>query len=206
MAVQVKICWITNLKDALAAVDAGADALGFIFVKSSPRFLEPVAAASIIREIPARVRTIGVFVNESVETVRRVAEQTGLGAVQLHGNETPEVCQLLALAHPIKAFRVQDATVLDDLPRYPGCEFLLDSYVPGQHGGTGAKFNWDIAVQAKTFGAPIFLAGGLTVENVADAVAKVAPHAVDVSSGVEISPGSKDHAKVREFIARAKER
>ena len=204
MPVQVKICGITNLGDARAAIDAGADALGFIFVRSSPRFIEPQDAARIIKEVPPGIVKIGVFVDESASQVRAVAHSVGLDRVQLHGRETPELCVELAAEQPIKAFRVKDASVLNELPRYPKCAFLLDSYVPGQHGGTGAKFNWDIAVQAKAFGAPIFLAGGLTPENVADAVAKVGPYALDVSSGVEISPGRKDHEKVRAFIARAK--
>jgi phosphoribosylanthranilate isomerase len=145
-----------------------------------------------------------VFVDEPAEEVIRIARATGLDAVQLHGSETPEYCRELRQFQPIKAFRVKDAGILGELALYRECAFLLDSYVPGQLGGTGAKFNWEIAVQAKALRVPIFLAGGLTIENVADAVAKVAPYAVDVSSGVETSPGHKDHAKVEEFIRRAK--
>jgi phosphoribosylanthranilate isomerase len=203
MPVRVKICGITSFEDARAAVDAGADALGFIFFKGSPRYVELKIAADIIHKLPPFATTVGVFVDETAENIARICRDAGLAAVQLHGKEEPSFCSEIQ-AKTIKAFRVKDQSSLSELPKYHVSAFLLDSYVPGQMGGTGAKFNWDLAVQAKTLGTPIILAGGLTVENIADAVAKVRPFGVDVSTGVEISPGRKDHAKVREFIARAK--
>jgi phosphoribosylanthranilate isomerase len=201
MPARVKICGITNLDDARASVEAGASALGFVFFKGSPRHIAPEAAAEIISHLPPFIATVGVFVDETAENIRRVVELTRLGCVQLHGNETPEFCSSIP-CKVVKAFRVKDADSLARLRDYDVPAFLLDSYVPGQLGGTGAKFNWDLALEAKRQGKAIILAGGLTPENVADAVAKVLPYGVDVSSGVEISPGHKDHAKVREFVRR----
>jgi phosphoribosylanthranilate isomerase len=203
MSLFVKICGITSQADAECAVEAGADALGFIFFRRSPRYIEPNAAAAIASKILAPVLKVGVFVDENLETMREIAGQCGLDRLQLHGNESMETCESLQTP-VIKAFRIQDLNSLARLRDYKVRAFLLDSYVAGQHGGTGAKFNWDLAVQAKKFGTPIILAGGLTPENVADAVAKASPYGVDVSSGVESAPGKKDQAKVRHFIQRAK--
>ena len=206
MPVRVKICGITNIQDARVAVESGADALGFIFFSGSPRHLSPESAARIVRELPPFVAKVGVFVDTPVETMLKVARATGMDTVQLHGNETEAACEEIAATglKVIKAFRVKDAMSLDEIAKYRVSANLLDSYVPGQLGGTGAKFNWELAVKAKDFGAPIILAGGLDPENVSDAVSKVAPYGVDVSSGVESAPGRKDHDKVRRFIARAK--
>ncbi len=203
MTVRVKICGITNVEDALAAVDAGADALGFIFFGGSPRFIEPAAAQAIIGGLPPFVSKVGVFVDETLENVQRISRLTGVSAVQLHGNEAPAFCAALAPA-VIKAFRIKDRSSLSALGSYDRASFLLDSYVPGQPGGTGEKFSWELAVEAKSFGRPIILAGGLTPDNVTQAVEKTVPYAVDVSSGVEFAPGRKDHAKVRDFILAAK--
>jgi len=206
MAVRVKICGITNAEDARAAAAAGADALGFIFFRGSPRFIEPEAAGRIIATLPPLMVKVGVFVDESAEGIAEAARRAGLDAVQLHGSEGPEFCAGLAsLGKPvIKARRVKDRGSLAGLERYGVSALLLDSYVAGQLGGTGERFNWDLAVEAKVGGKPVILAGGLTAENVAEAVARAAPYGVDVSSGVEAAPGRKDHGKVREFIARAK--
>jgi len=203
MSLFVKICGITSLADANCAIEAGADALGFIFFRKSPRHIEPDDAAKIASEISAPVLKVGVFVDENVEMIEETARRCLLDRLQLHGNESMEKCASLQLP-VIKAFRIQDVNSLVALRDYKVSAFLLDSYVPGQLGGTGAKFNWDLAVQAKAFGTPIILAGGLTPENVGDAVAKVSPYGVDVSSGVESAPGKKDHSKVHEFIRRAK--
>lgn len=206
MSVRVKICGLTNLDDARAAVDAGADALGFIFFSGSPRHVTHASAARIIAQLPPFVCKVGVFVNESVESIRDIAKQTGIDTIQLHGEETPEFCEKLAKDNfkTIKAFRVKDQTSLVSIKNFRACAYLLDSYIPGQLGGTGAKFNWDLAIQAQSFGTPIILAGGLIPENIRDAVSKVAPFGVDVSSGVESAPGKKDHAKVRAFISAAR--
>ena len=146
----------------------------------------------------------GVFVNAPEEFVFRAIGECGLNLLQFHGEESPEYCRQFGLMS-MKAFRIRNAGSLQSLPAYKTDAFLLDSYVAGKPGGTGEKFNWDLAVEAKRFGKPIFLAGGLTPENVADAVRQVQPHGVDVSSGVESSPGRKDISKVRGFITAAKQ-
>ena len=202
MVPRVKICGITRLEDALGAVAAGADALGFMFYEPSPRFISCDAAAEIIRQLPPFVARVGVFVNADEATVRRTIAATGIDTLQFHGDEAPEFCALFPLT-TYKAFRLRDATSLDDCRRYPNLAWLLDSYLPGQPGGTGATFNWDLAIEAKKLNPNIILAGGLTPENAAEAVRRVRPYALDVSSGVESAPGRKDAAKVRAFIARA---
>lgn len=200
---RVKICGLTRREDALAAVAAGADALGFIFYEPSPRHLSLPAAAEIIRAVPPFVAKVGVFVDAEAAFIQRAVAECGLDTVQLHGAEPPEFCRQFAVP-VIKAFRIRDRDSLRALPAYDTVAWLLDSFVPGKPGGTGAQFNWDLAAEAKKLGCPIILAGGLTPENVAAAVAKVRPYAVDVSSGVESAPGRKDEAKVRAFIAAAK--
>lgn len=200
--VRVKICGITSLEDALTAVEAGADALGFVFHEQSPRHVTPEDAAGIIAGLPPFVQTVGLFVNRPIEYVNETANHCRLDLVQLHGDEPPEFCAAV-VRRVIKAFRVQDITSLDPIKNYRVAAHLLDAYSPTAYGGTGLTFNWDIAKVAKEFG-PVILAGGLTPDNVREAVAAVQPYAVDVSGGVESVPGKKDAAKVREFIRRAK--
>jgi len=201
--VKVKICGITNIDDAKAAVDAGADVIGFIFFKESPRYISPVKAKAIISAIPPFIVKIGVFVDETPEYIQRTVSETGVNLIQLHGNETPEICR--SLCNVIKAFRVKSLDSLDPFNKYKDTvsAFLLDTYTPDILGGTGQIFNWDIAIEAKQFGR-IILAGGLTPDNVADAVKRVAPYAVDVNSGIESKKGKKDHKKMQLFIQRAK--
>lgn len=199
MSVKVKICGITNLADARAAVEAGADLLGFVFYEKSPRHVTVQAAKAIARQLPPYVAKVGVFVNASEELVSQALGECGLNVLQFHGDETPEDCVKFGVMS-MKAFRVRDEESLKALPAYQTDAWLLDAYTPGVRGGTGATLNWDLAVEAMKFGRPIFLAGGLTPENVAQAVRKVQPFAVDVSSGVEASPGKKDHGKVRGFV------
>lgn len=203
MSVKVKICGITNAPDALAAAEAGADALGFMFYERSPRHVSIPKAGEIIRELPPLTIKVGVFVDAAEDTVFRAIGDCGLNMLQFHGEESPEYCMQFGLMS-IKAFRVRDAESLKALQEYPTEAWLLDAFVADKLGGTGEKFNWDLAIEAKKSGRPIFLAGGLTPANVAEAVRKVHPWAVDVSSGVEVSPGKKDHAKVKDFIAAAK--
>lgn len=203
MRVRVKICGITNLDDALMAVDAGADALGFMFYESSLRNVSPKVVAEIIRQLPPFVGRVGVFVNAPEESVRRTATDCGLDTLQLHGDESPEFCRKFDPLKVYKAVRIQDIHSLQVLPDFKTDAWLLDSFVPGKPGGTGATFNWALAVEAKKLGRPIILAGGLTPENVGEAVVTVKPYAVDVSSGVEASPGKKDRGKVRAFISTA---
>jgi phosphoribosylanthranilate isomerase len=203
MSVKVKICGITNASDALAAADAGADALGFMFYERSPRHVSIRQAAEIVRELSPFIIKTGVFVDAPEDTVMRAIGDCGLNLLQFHGNESPEYCTQFGLMS-MKAFRIRDAESLKALPDYPTEAWLLDAFVADKLGGTGEKFNWELAIEAKKLGRPIFLAGGLTPANVAEAVRTVLPYAVDVSSGVEASPGKKDHGKVREFIAAAK--
>jgi phosphoribosylanthranilate isomerase len=203
MSVKVKICGITNLPDALAAVEAGADMIGLMFYDKSPRHLSIEAAASMVRELPPFVVKVGVFVDAPEELVLRAIRQCNLSLLQFHGDETPQYCDLFDLMI-VKAFRIRDAESLKALPRYQTDAWLLDAYSPNQLGGTGDRFNWDLAVEARKLGRPIFLAGGLTPENVVQAVETVRPHAVDVSSGVESAPGKKDPAKMRAFVQAAK--
>ena len=200
--VRVKICGITSVEDALQAVEAGADALGFVFHEKSPRSVSPEQAAMIIRALPPFVQAVGLFVNAEIDLVNAMAELCRLDLVQLHGEEPPEFCGLVA-RRVIKAFRVKDVTSLDLIGNYRVAGYLLDAWLPDTYGGTGTTFNWEIAKLAGEFG-PIILAGGLTPCNVRSAVEAVAPYGVDVSSGVESAPGKKDPEKVREFIGRAK--
>ncbi len=197
--VKVKICGITNLEDALMAVEAGADALGFVFFQGSSRHISPDAAAEVIRRLPPFVQTVGLFVNEEAATVNLLADRCGLDIVQLHGDESPEYCTEIR-RRIIKAFRVKDGVSLDALPQYRVAACLLDTWSPAAYGGTGTTFNWDIAARAAA-SRRIILAGGLTPENVAEAIAAVSPCAVDVSSGVESAPGKKDAGKVSRFIS-----
>jgi phosphoribosylanthranilate isomerase len=201
--VKVKICGITNLADGMAAVEAGADMLGFVFCERSPRGITPQAASGIIRDLSPFTVKAGVFVDAPEEEVFEAIRLCGLNLLQFHGDETPAYCLQFGVLS-MKAFRVRDAESLRALADYPTHAWLLDAYTPGKPGGTGETFDWDLAVEARGRGRPIFLAGGLTPENVAAAVQRVRPFGVDVSSGVEASPGKKDHAKVRAFIQAAK--
>jgi phosphoribosylanthranilate isomerase len=203
MGVKVKICGLTNLPDALASVEAGADALGFVFYEGSPRFVSFATAAMIIKELPALTLKTGLFVNAPPEVVRRAIEECGLTLLQFHGDESPEYCAQFGVK-TMKAFRVQDAHSLEPLPTYATDFWLLDAFSPDRRGGTGEKFDWELAVVARELGRPIFLAGGLTPGNVAEAIQRVRPYGVDVSSGVESTPRRKDHGLVKAFIAAAR--
>ncbi len=200
MSTRVKICGITNSADAQAAVEAGADALGFIFYEKSPRYVTHQQAAEIARQVPAFIMRVGLFVNAEEDFILRAIGECGLTILQFHGDEPPEFCTQFGLMS-MKAFRMHGPETLEELPKYHTDAYLLDAYSSTMLGGTGEKFNWDLAVEAQKFGKPIFLAGGLTPQNVAEAVRKVHPFGVDVSSGVESAPGKKDHAKVKAFIA-----
>jgi phosphoribosylanthranilate isomerase len=203
MDTKVKICGITNPADAQAAVEAGADALGFIFYEKSPRYVHLPDAAAISRELAPFILRVGVFVDAAEEFVYSAIRECGLTLLQFHGDEPPEYCGQFGLMN-MKAFRVHGAETLEEIPKYATDAYLLDAYSSTTLGGTGERFNWDLAVEAQKFGKPIFLAGGLNAENVAGAIRKVRPFAVDVSSGVESAPGRKDHDKLKAFIAAAR--
>ena len=200
MSTRVKICGITSLTDAQAAITGGADVLGFNFFEGSPRHTSLEKAAEIAKQISPAVLRAGVFVNAPAEFIARAIGGCGLNLLQFHGDEPPEFCVQFGLMS-MKAFRIRDAASLKELAEFSTDAYLLDAFSPGARGGTGEKFRWELAVEAQKFGKPVFLAGGLTPENVADAVRKVRPFGADVASGVESSPGKKDHAKIRAFIA-----
>ena len=199
MQTQIKICGVTNVADALAAAEAGADLIGLNFYEKSPRFLTQATAEEIARALPPFVQRVGVFVNPAEDMVRRAITGCNLNLLQFHGDEPTDFCTRFGLMS-LKAIRVRDESSLEVLADFQTDAFLLDAYSPASHGGTGEKFNWALAVKAKKYGKPIFLAGGLTPENVAEAVKQVRPFAVAVSSGVESTPGKKDTAKIRAFI------
>ena len=200
--VRIKICGITNTEDAIDAINCGADAIGFVFHKKSPRAVNPETARAIISRIPPFITTVGVFVNEDRTKVEKIARDTGIDIIQLHGSEPPEACHMSIKV--IKAIRVKELTDLEPLKRYQVSAFLLDTFSPYEAGGTGLIFNWDIAVEAKNFGR-IILAGGLTPDNVEEAVQWVQPYGIDVSTGVEGDrKGRKDRDKLKLFIETAR--
>jgi phosphoribosylanthranilate isomerase len=203
MKTQVKICGVTNVADGLVAAEAGADLIGLMFYEQSPRHVTLARAAEISRALPRFLIRVGVFVNPSPDLVVQAISECQLTMLQFHGDEPSDFCTHFGLMS-VKAIRVRDESSLQLLENYRTDAFLLDAHSQKGLGGTGEQFNWDLAVKAQAFGRPIFIAGGLTPENVAAAVQTVYPFGVDVSSGVESAPGIKDPAKVRAFIAAAK--
>lgn len=196
---RVKICGITRLEDAEAAIAAGADALGFVFYPPSPRAISPEQAADIIRQLPPLITTVGLFVNEDAETVAAILQQTQLDLLQFHGDETPDYCQQFGRPW-FKALRMKPELDLpQEVERYAAARaILLDAYRPGVPGGTGEAFDWArIPVNLNT---SLILAGGLTPANVRKAITRVQPYAVDVSGGVEAEKGIKDSQKIDLFI------
>jgi phosphoribosylanthranilate isomerase len=203
MAVRVKICGITRLQDLHAACDAGADALGFVFYEKSPRHLSISAAAVLLRELPPFVQGIGLFVNAEPAFVEAVLQAVPLDLLQFHGDETPADCARFGRPY-IKAVRVnRESDLLKCAADFDAARgLLLDAWVPGMPGGTGERFDWSLIPPALP--TPVILSGGLTPDNVAEAVQRVRPWAVDVSSGVEATKGIKDAHKIAQFIAKAK--
>jgi phosphoribosylanthranilate isomerase len=197
---RVKICGIRTASAAAAAAEAGADAVGFVFYPPSPRSVRPEEAARLSRLLPPFVLRVGVFVNAPVEVVREVADHVGLDLVQLHGDEPPEVCARMP-RRVIKAVRVDGPEALRRLRDYPGCAVLLDTHVRGRYGGTGQRFDWSLA---RHLDRPVILSGGLTPDNVRDAIRQARPYAVDVSSGVE-TDGHKDPRKIAAFVRAVRE-
>ena len=198
----VKICGITNLDDALAAVAAGADALGFNFYKPSPRYISPQHAREIIEQLPESLLTIGVFVNEeSADAVRSIADEAGIRALQLHGDESTEYCRALAgNYYVIKTFAVSDTFDVETAHAYEVQAIMLDTKHNTLRGGTGRVFDWSVAQRAAATIPRLFLAGGLSPENIENAVEMVRPYAVDACSALEDSPGKKNHERMRVFV------
>jgi phosphoribosylanthranilate isomerase len=201
--VTVKICGITTEADALAAADAGADAIGLMFYEGSPRHVTIEQARAISTALPPQIIRVGVFVNADEALISRAIAECTLNILQFHGDETPEDCGRFPVM-TLKAFRMAGPETLEQMQQFPTDGFLLDAFAEDALGGTGARFNWELAARAQEFGRPIFLAGGLTPNNVANAVRQVQPFAVDVSSGVEIEPGKKCADKMCAFVSAAK--
>ncbi len=204
--VKIKICGITNVQDARVAVAAGADALGFVMYRESPRHAEPAAVRSIVAELPPFVLPIGVFVNEDPVVVRNLMDNCGLALAQLHGDESASYCE--TLGRPVlKALRLKDRGSFLALAEFQGRAtvrgFVIDAFSEHAYGGTGTTVDWALAKEAAR-AVPVLLAGGLTPSNVSEAIQTVRPYGVDVSSGVEERPGKKDAAKVRAFIEAAR--
>ena len=197
----VKICGITNLPDARAAVDAGADLLGFNFYEPSPRYISPAAAREIIDQLPDHVLSVGVFVNESLPTIRSIASTSKIAKLQLHGDESPAYCNQLDDHKIIKAFRVGNMFDPQQTLEFAVESIMLDASHPELRGGTGTVFDWSVAVKVRELAGQLFLAGGLGAENVAAAIKTVRPFAVDACSSLEVQPGKKDPRKVAEFVA-----
>lgn len=204
MSVTVKICGITTHAAAEAAAAAGADAVGLMFFEGSPRHVTIEKAAEISAVLPPQIVRVGVFVNAEEALIQEAMGACTLNILQFHGDESPEDCARFNVM-TIKALRVKGPETLDEMGDYGVDGFLLDAFSETARGGTGESFDWELAARARELGRPIFLAGGLTPENVAEAVRTVQPFAVDVSSGVEITPGEKCPDKMRAFVSGAKE-
>jgi phosphoribosylanthranilate isomerase len=189
--IKIKICGITNREDALLAVDLGADSLGFIFAES-PRQIDSEKARAIIHNLPPFIKTVGVFVNEGSGKIKKIQAECGLDLIQLHGDESPEQCRDL-MPYSIKALRIKDEKDIEGIDIYKSTvrAMLLDTYQKGKAGGTGKTFDWSLALKAKETGIPIILAGGLSPENIQEAITTVKPYAVDINSGIEERPGKK---------------
>jgi phosphoribosylanthranilate isomerase len=205
-SLKIKICGITNLEDAAAAVAAGADALGFVFYRKSPRCVVPAVVKQIIASLPPLVTPVGVFVNEEMKIVRDLMDECGLALAQLHGEEPAAYCQ--ELGRPVlKAIRLKDRGSLLALAEFQGRAgvrgFIVDTFSELHYGGTGIVTDWSLAAEAAK-AASVLLAGGLTADNVGQAIQAVHPYGVDVSSGVESFPGKKNLGKVRAFVQAAR--
>lgn len=199
---KIKICGITNVEDARMAWESGADALGFVLYRDSPRYVKPESVKSIIAGLPPFVITVGVFVNEEVDTVRSLMEECGLFLAQLHGDESPDYCLSLHRS-VLKGIRLRDRRTFLALAEFQGRGsirgFVIDAFSDSAYGGTGTLADWALAAEVAK-ASPVVLAGGLTPDNVQGAIRAVRPYGVDVSSGVEKSPGKKDPVKIQAFI------
>jgi phosphoribosylanthranilate isomerase len=198
---QIKICGVTNVKDARACAELGASMIGFNFYPQSPRYIEPKVARRIIEAIPPGACAVGVFVDVSAEEIRNIADAAGVRCVQLHGRTSPDTCSELAREFRlIRAFSTDAQFRAEEVSLFSNCDVLVDAHHPNLRGGTGLTCDWRAARTARTFARFLILSGGLTDQNVGHAITTVAPHAVDVCSGVESAPGVKDHGAVENFV------
>jgi phosphoribosylanthranilate isomerase len=197
--VEVKICGITNMSDAFIAAECGADALGFIFYPKSQRYVAPEKVKEIIQKLPYEIIKVGVFVNHEIHEVKEIAKFCSLNLIQLHGDESPEYCAQFPISFLIKAIFYGAEEDIRKLKNYPVRAILVDARQPGHCGGTGKNSDWRLAIKIKE-AHPLILAGGLNKENIRKAIETVRPQAVDINSGVEISPGKKDPDKIKEII------
>jgi len=197
--VKLKICGITNISDAYMAAECGVDALGFIFYPKSQRYVAPAKAKEIIQKLPPEITRVGVFVNHEIQEVKEIAQFCGLNLIQLHGDESPEYCAQFPMSSLIKAVSCQTEKEIQELKNYPVAAILMDAREAGHYGGTGKNSDWRLAIKVKET-HPLILAGGLNKENIRRAIETVRPCAVDINSGVEISPGKKDPGKIEEII------
>lgn len=204
--IKVKICGITNLRDALASINAGCDAIGFVFFKKSPRYIKPERARRIIIKMPKLTAKIGVFANQNEQEIKKIAKSCKLNILQFHGDESSEFCSRFKKYRIIKVFRIKNKNDLKNLFKYKVFAYLFDTFQKSKIGGTGKKFNWNLVKGISRFGRPVFLSGGLTSKNVNKAIKIVNPDWVDASSSLEQSPGKKDHLKVENFIKEVKQK
>lgn len=202
--VKVKICGITNLQDALSSLNNGADAIGFVFYKKSPRYISPKKAKEIVKLLPKPIIKIGVFVNNRQKAIKQIAKFCSLDMLQFHGAQSPEFCLRFTGYRVIKAFRIKDKINLKKVLTYKVFAYLFDTYTKSMPGGTGIKFNWKLLRQAGNFKKPVFLSGGINQKNCIKAIRIVKPDWVDVSSSLEKKPGQKDHDKVKKFIQKVR--
>lgn len=197
----IKICGITNLEDAFLAIDAGADALGFNFFPPSPRYVEPAVSRNIIKQLPEHVLTVGVFVNEeSPERAAQIADEAGVSALQLHGDESPDYCRRLTGRHVIKALAVRKDFRQETATAYAVEAVMLDAFDSLMRGGTGNVIDWSLARAVRDLIPKLILAGGLSPENIGQAIAAVDPYGVDACSALESSPRKKNPTRVRAFV------
>ncbi len=200
-SVQIKICGVTNVKDARRCTELGASMIGFNFYPKSPRYIEPKIARRIIEAIPSGVCPVGIFVDASAEGIRNIADTVGIRSVQLHGCASPDICREFAREfRVIRAFSMDSQFRTEEVSSFNDCDVLIDAHHPNLRGGTGLTCDWLAARTARSFARFLILSGGLTKQNVGQAIATVAPHAVDVCSSVESAPGIKDHQALEDFI------
>jgi len=201
----IKICGITNIDDARAAVAAGADALGFNFYNRSPRYIAPPAAREIVEQLPSSILTVGVFVNEETpESVKKIASEAGVTAFQLHGDESPAYCRELSDRYVIKTLTVSGDFDIEMVQHYDVNAIMLDTRDNNLRGGTGRVFDWSVAIEVNKVAPKLFLAGGLSPENISEAIELVRPYAVDACSALEDRPGIKNHDRMRAFVELAR--